>query len=51
MQSDGLNSALSLVVYGYIALSINTQYNTMVNSSLITKILKLEKNQSIVYLV
>ena len=29
MQSDGLNSALSPVVYGDIALSINTQYNTM----------------------
>ena len=29
MQSDGLNSALSPVVYGYIALSINTQYNTI----------------------
>ena len=28
MQSDGLNSALSPVVYGDIALSINTQYNT-----------------------
>ena len=27
MQSDGLNSALSPVVYGDIALSINTQYN------------------------
>ena len=25
MQSDRLNSALSPVVYGYIALSINTQ--------------------------
>ena len=29
MQSDWLNSALSPVVYGDIALSINTQYNTM----------------------
>ena len=28
MQSDGFNSALSPVVYGDIALSINTQYNT-----------------------
>ena len=27
MQSDGLNSALSPIVYGDIALSINTQYN------------------------
>ena len=26
MQSDALNSALSLVVYGDIVLSINTQY-------------------------
>ena len=29
MQLDGLNSALSPVVYGDIALSINTQYNTI----------------------
>ena len=29
MQSDGFNSALSPVVYGDIALSINTQYNTI----------------------
>ena len=29
MQSDGLNSALSPVVYGDIAPSINTQYNTI----------------------
>ena len=28
MQSDGFNSALSPVVYGDIALSVNTQYNT-----------------------
>ena len=28
MHWDGLNSALSPVVYGDIALSINTQYNT-----------------------
>ena len=28
MQSDRLNSALSPVVYGDIALSIHTQYNT-----------------------
>ena len=28
MQSDWLNSALGSVVYGDIALSINTQYNT-----------------------
>ena len=28
MQSDGLNSALSPVVYGDIPLNINTQYNT-----------------------
>ena len=33
MQSDGLNSALSPVVYGDIALSINTQYNTTTNTS------------------
>ena len=29
MQSDGFNSALSPVVYGDIALSINNQYNTI----------------------
>ena len=29
MQSDGFNSALSPVVCGNIALSINTQYNTI----------------------
>ena len=29
MQSDGLNSTLSPVVYGDIALSTNTQYNTI----------------------
>ena len=29
MQWDELNSALSPVVYGDIALSINTQYNTI----------------------
>ena len=29
MQSDWLNSALNPVVYGDIAGSINTQYNTM----------------------
>ena len=29
MQLDGLNTALSPVVYGDIALSINTQYNTI----------------------
>ena len=29
MQSDGLNSALSPVVYGDIVLSINTRYNTI----------------------
>ena len=29
VQSDWLNSALSPVVYGDIALSINTQYNTI----------------------
>ena len=29
MQSDGLNSALSPLVYGDIALSINTHYNTI----------------------
>ena len=29
MQSDGLNTALSPVVYGDFALSINTQYNTI----------------------
>ena len=28
MQSDRFNSGLSLVVYGDIVLSINTQYNT-----------------------
>ena len=28
MQSNGLNSTLSPVVYGDIALSINTQYST-----------------------
>ena len=28
MQSDGFNSALSPVVHGDIALSMNTQYNT-----------------------
>ena len=28
MQSDEFNSTLSLVVYGDIVLSINTQYNT-----------------------
>ena len=28
MQSDGLNSAMGPVVYGYISLSINTQYKT-----------------------
>ena len=31
MQSDGLNSALSPVVHGDIALSINTQYNRSEN--------------------
>ena len=30
VQSDGLNSSLSPVVYGYIAPSIDTQYNTMI---------------------
>ena len=30
VQSDGFNSALSPVVYGDIALSINTQYNTKI---------------------
>ena len=30
VQSDGLNSALSNVLYGDIALSINTQYNVWV---------------------
>ena len=29
MQSDGLSSALSPVVYGDIALSTKTQYNTI----------------------
>ena len=29
MESDGYNSPLSPVVYGDIALSINTQYNTI----------------------
>ena len=29
VQSDGFNSALSPVVYGDIALNINTQYNTI----------------------
>ena len=29
MQADWLNSALTPVVYGDIALSINTQYNTI----------------------
>ena len=33
MQSDGLNSALSPVVYGYIVLSINTQYKHIQNKS------------------
>ena len=32
MQSDGFNSALSPVVYGDIALSINTHYITSVLS-------------------
>ena len=30
MQSDGLNSALSPVVYGDIALSIKYKYNTKI---------------------
>ena len=30
MQLDGLNSVLSPAVYGDIALSINTQYNTII---------------------
>ena len=34
MQSDGFNSALSPVVYGDIALSINTQYNKRRHKSL-----------------
>ena len=29
MQSDGLNSALSPVVYEDIALTVNTKYNTV----------------------
>ena len=33
MQSDGLNSTLSPVVYGGIALSINTQYNTILKEA------------------
>ena len=33
MQSDGLNSVLSPVVYGDIVLSINAQYNTIKNVS------------------
>ena len=33
VQSDGLNSALSPVVYGDIALSINTHYITIVTMS------------------
>ena len=32
MQSDGFNSALSPVVYGDIALSINTHYITFIKS-------------------
>ena len=34
MQSDWLNSALSPIVYGDIALSINTQYNTILNTNM-----------------